>query len=87
MDTNRVNRMASRKYLRLLWEIVFPYEIRWGIEKVPDKASAHGVKNLPKADAPTLVPDHAEGSVSPRSSLTVLHNPHVGESERTQRAS
>jgi hypothetical protein len=80
--------MAGSKYLRLLWEIVFPYEIRWGIEKVADKASAHDVKNLATADAPTLVPDHAAGSVvSQRSSLTVLHNPHLGESERTQRAS
>jgi len=79
--------MASRKYLRLLWEIVFPYEIRWGIEKVADKASAHDVENLPTADAPTLVPDHAVGSVSQRIGLTVLHNPHVGDSERTQRAS
>jgi hypothetical protein len=45
--------MAGSKYLRLLWEIVFPYEIRWGIEKVADKASAHDVKNLATADAPT----------------------------------
>jgi len=26
---------ALRRILRLLWEIIFPYEVRWGIEEQP----------------------------------------------------
>jgi hypothetical protein len=30
-----------RRILRLLWEIIFPYEIRWGTEE--EAARSHGI--------------------------------------------
>lgn len=46
--------MASGKHtLRLLWETVFPYEIRWGIEEVADQASVSDANRLIRSDVQT----------------------------------
>jgi len=88
MDSNRGNPMASRKHtFRLLWQTVFPYEIRWGIEEVGDEASAHDVKNLTRTNAPTHLCDRAGSGPDERGHLTLSHNPEFGDSEIRQRAS
>ena len=87
MDSNRGNPMASRKRtLRLLWEIVFPYEIRWGIEEVANKASANDVKSLTRGNVQASTRARRFGT-EPERPCRVAANPDLGDREISQRAS
>lgn len=87
MDSNRDNPMASRKRtLRLLWEIVFPYEIRWGIEEVAKEASVHDAKSLTRADVQVKTRARRFSTESERP-CRVVANPDSVDREMRQKAS
>jgi hypothetical protein len=81
--------MARRKRtLRFLWEVLFPYKIRWGIEEVADKTSSHELQDCEESGTLTAVRGRVVGSVpSQRGGLTRSHNPDLTDADKRQRAS